>query len=196
MRILKVSRNITQGTLKGILAAFKKGKVLALPTDTVYGFAGDARNSKTLQQIFQIKERDFKKPIAVFVRNIAMAKRFARVSSLQEKFLERVWPGKVTAVLESTHTLPKILEKDGKIGLRMPHHKLLSMVLAEYPWPLAQTSANIAGFPSIMSGMEIAKVFAKRKYKPDLVIDAGRLKTSKPSTVVDLTGPTQRIIRK
>lgn len=196
MRILKVSHTIEEGTLKKILAALKKGNVLAFPTDTVYGFVGDARNPKTLRKIFQIKQRDLKKPIGIFVKDITMAKRFAKVSLLQEKFLKKVWPGKVTAVLASKHKLPKILEKEGKIGLRVPNYKLLGIVFAEYPWPLAQTSANIAESPSIMNGKRIATVFAKRKHKPDLVIDAGKLETSKPSTVVDLTGPTQRIIRK
>ena len=90
-----------------IVQELKRGKMVVSPTDTVYGLLVDATNRRAVKKVFQVKGREKGKPLPVFVKDIAMAKRFACVSKEQEKFLKTAWPGKVTVVLKSRERLPK-----------------------------------------------------------------------------------------
>ncbi|HEX9722381.1 MAG TPA: L-threonylcarbamoyladenylate synthase [Candidatus Paceibacterota bacterium] len=176
--------------------AIQKGKVVVCPTDTVYGLTADATSKKAVQRVFQIKGREKGKPLPVFVKDIAMAKRLAKISKGQEAFLQKVWPGKVTAVLESKGRLPKVLEREGKVALRIPKNELVRDLLQKLNRPLTGTSANVSSQPSCSSAQEVMAQFAQRKHKPDLVIDGGRLRKSKPSQIVDITGKKMRILRR
>ncbi|XOA42624.1 MAG: L-threonylcarbamoyladenylate synthase [Candidatus Nealsonbacteria bacterium] len=174
----------------------KKGGVVVCPTDTVYGLIADAKNKNAVKKIFKIKKRVLKKPLPVFVKDLKMARSLADINRTQEKILKKVWPGKVTAVLKAKSTnLPiGILSKDKKIGLRMPRYKLLNLLLEKLNYPLAQTSANISRKKASTKIREIVKQFKKQKYQPDLILDAGNLKPSLSSTVIDLTN--FKILRK
>ncbi|XOB46669.1 MAG: L-threonylcarbamoyladenylate synthase [Candidatus Nealsonbacteria bacterium] len=174
----------------------KKGGVVVCPTDTVYGLIADAKNKNAVKKIFKIKKRVLKKPLPVFVKDLKMARSLADINKTQEKILKKVWPGKVTAVLKAKSTnLPiGILSKDKKIGLRMPRYKLLNLLLEKLNYPLAQTSANISRKKASTKIREIVKQFKKEKYQPDLILDAGNLKPSLSSTVIDLTN--FKILRK
>ena len=182
--------------LKEAARSLRKGNVLACPTDTVYGFVADATNAKAVRKIFRIKGREKGKPIPIFVKDIAMAKSLAKIGKSQESFLKKVWPGKVTVVLESKNKLSKELGTAKTIGLRQPKYKFLNLLLEVYGKPLTGTSANLSGTPSLSDSKEIITQFQNRKYKPDLVLDAGVLRKSKPSKVVDITGTKHIILRK
>lgn len=182
--------------MKVLVQALKKGKVLACPTDTVYGLIADATNKKAVGKVLLIKGREKTKSLPIFVKDIGMAKKFAKVSPLQEKFLRKVWPGKVTVVLESRGILPKETGTQESIGLRIPNHALVSQILEAFQRPLTGTSANLSGMPSLSDSKEVIAQFGARKYQPDLVIDAGGLAKAKPSKVVDITGTRHKILRK
>src|SRR3989338_6173736 len=185
MQIWKLERG--ERFAKKAVSALKKGKVLVCPTDTVYGLIADAANKRALRKVFQIKQRSPNKPLPLFVRNIDMAKKLAKVRPLQERFLKKAWPGKVTAVLES--------KTKGTIGLRIPKHPFIQNLLQIFPRPVTGTSANIAGKEPTRSIEEVVSQFAKRKHKPDIVIDAGTLPFSKHSKVVDITGKEKKTLR-
>lgn len=196
MQILKVSSKNLKKILKRTIEVIKKRGVVVCPTDTVYGLIADAKNKNAVKKIFKIKKRPLKKPLPVFVRDLKMARNLADINKTQEKILKKVWPGKVTAVLKAKSTnLPiGILSKDKKIGLRMPRYKLLNLLLEKLNYPLAQTSANISRKKASTKIREIVKQFKKQKYQPDLILDAGNLKPSLSSTVIDLTN--FKILRK
>ena len=179
------------------VAALKKGCVLICPTDTVYGLVADAQNSEAVKKLFSIKKRQKDKPIPLFVKDIAAAKKLAFITKEQEAFLKQVWPGKTTVVLKRRKTtLPRILFGRKKtIGLRIPDHPLISFLLKELNRPLTGTSANISGRPPSTSIREITKQFAGQKEQPDLVIDEGILPRSASSKVVDITGKKPKILR-
>jgi len=176
--------------------ALEEGKVIVCPTDTVYGLIADATNKKAVERVLIIKGRKEIKPLPIFVKDISMAKKFAKVSPLQERFLRKVWPGKVTAVLESRGLLPKETGTQESIGLRIPKHKLVRLILQKVKLPLTGTSANLSGEPPLSDSKEIFRQFQNRKHKPDVVLDAGILPKSKPSEVIDITGAKQIILRK
>ena len=176
--------------------ALLKGKVLVCPTDTVYGLLADATSKKAVQKVFLVKGREKGKPLPIFVKDIAMAKTLAKVSPLKEKYMKKVWPGKVTLVLKSRGVLPRETGTAQRIGLRIPKHTFVQQLLKKVNKPLTGTSANLAGKQPLVSAAEVAGVFKKRKHKPDIVIDAGRLPGSRPSKVVDMSGGKTKILRK
>ena len=134
----------------------------------------------------------------MFVKNIAMAKQFAEIHKNQEKFLKKVWPGKVTVILKRKNP-PKLAKELGAIktlGIRIPNHDLMQSILRKLNRPLAQTSVNISNKPAMARVQDMVELFSEKKYKPDLVIDAGVLPQSLPSKVIDYTGKTQKVLRK
>jgi len=197
MRILKVDKKNLRKVVIITEKSIKKGEVILCPTDTVYGILADATNKKAVERVFQIKKRSRGKPTPIFVKDIKMAKKLAFVDKKQEKFLKIVWPSKITVVLKSRNVLPKILFGRTKtIGLRIPDYKLVNNLLLKLNRPLTGTSANISGKPASTKIEEVIEQFEKEKIKPDLILDAGNLKPSSPSKVIDLTGEKIKILRR
>ena len=206
MTVWEINPKNFEAVVKKAVYALQKGKVLACPTDTVYGLLADAANRKAVGKVLLIKGREKRKPLPIFVKDIGMAKRLARVRTSQERYMRKVWPGKVTVVLESRGILPaspKLQRGEPKetgtqesIGLRIPKHKLVQAILQKVKTPLTGTSANLSGEPPLSDSKEIIEQFSKRKYQPDILIDAGKLPFSRPSKVIDMTGVKPIIIRK
>lgn len=208
MEIIKVSPGNFKKTVEMSAIAIKEGKVLVCPTDTVYGLLADATNEKAIEKLFKIKKRPKEKPIPIFVKDIKIAKQFAKISEGQEKFLKKIWPGKVTAVLKRKNKLPKILFGNKRtIGLRIPNYKLVNDLLEKSNFPLTGTSANISGNSPSTKIQEVIRQFKDKKgpaftggrrvggVQPDLILDAGNLESSLPSTVIDLTKKPPKILR-
>lgn len=195
MRILKVNQKNLKEVIETALQLIKEGKVIICPTDTVYGLICDATNMKAVKGLLKIKRRPKNKPIPIFVKNLKMAKKFAKIGKNQEKILKEVWPGKVIAVLKVKGRFPKgIVCQRGKIGLRIPKYKLLNKILNKFKGPLAQTSANLTGKLTPAAIEDILNQFENKKYQPDMAIDAGRL-SGKPSKVIDLTAQPFKVLR-
>jgi len=185
MKILKVR---SENLIKKVSEFLKEGKVLISPTDTVYGLLADATNEKAVKKIFKIKKRKRNKPIPIFVSDLKEAKKIAYISLKEEKFLKKVWPGKVTVILKRKNNLPRFLfSREETIGLRIPKYHLLNKVLKKTKLPLTGTSANISGLSHSTKLKDIISQFKEEKFQPDVVIDGGDLKSSRPSTVVSLS---------
>ena len=202
MSILKVNQRNLKTIVKITVKSIKQGKVVVCPTDTVYGLLADATNEKAIKKLLKIKKRRTQKPIPVFVNDLKTAKRLAQINKNQEKFLRKVWPGKVTTVLKRKNKLPKILFTGKKtIGLRIPKYKLVQDLFKKLNCPLTGTSANISGKPASNNIKEIINQFKNQPSAKnsggqlDLIINAGNLPKSKPSTVLDLTIWPPKILR-
>ena len=193
MKIISVA---TENSVQEASKALLKGKVLVCPTDTVYGLLADATSKKAVGKVFKIKGRKEGKPLPIFVKDIAMAKTLAKVSFLQEKYMKKVWSGKVTLVLESKGMLPRETGTAERIGLRIPKHWFVQAVLKEVKRPLTGTSANLAEKPSLFESKKVIAQFQKRKHRPDIIINAGKLPYPRPSKVLDITGIKPKILRK
>ena len=196
MFVLKIKENNSKSIVRLTGKSIKGGKVIVFPTDTVYGLIADAANKKAVEKIFKMKKRAKEKPLPIFVKDIKMAKKFAYINKDQVDFLKKSWPGKITAVLKRKPSKTKIYGLDEKtIALRVPKYKLITELFKRTNFPLAETSVNISNQPPITEIKEIVKHFKKIKLQPDLIIDAGNLKPSKPSTVIDLTQKKPKILR-
>ena len=186
MKILKIKKQNLNKIIQETVKSIKNGQVVICPTDTVYGLICDATNKKSVNKLFKIKRRPAKKAIPVFVKDIKMAKKLASIDKTQEAFLKKIWPGKTTVVLKS---------KNQTIGLRVPKYKLINQLLLITKIPLTGTSANISGKPASTKIKDILKQFKGQKHQPDLVLDAGNLKKSEPSIVIDITVWPPKILR-
>lgn len=196
MRILKINKKNFQEIVRLATKAIKEGKIIICPTDTVYGLIADATNKKTVGKIFTIKRRQKRKAIPIFVKDLKMAKKLARIDKVQEEFLRKAWPGKTTVILKSKKLRMRIygISKD-RIGLRIPNYKIINLLLQKLNFPLTGTSANISGNPPSGNIKKVLRQLKNKRNEPNLVIDAGNLPKSKPSTVIDLTVQPPKILR-
>lgn len=176
--------------------AVLEGKVVVVPTDTVYGLVADATNGKAVRKVFQIKGRPQGKPLPIFIKDVAAAKRLAKVSLAQERRLRKSWPGKVTFVLKSRGKLARETGTRESIGLRVPGYPLVLRILQKTRRPLTGTSVNLAGKKPLSDGWNVVRVFQGRRHRPALLVDAGTLPFSRPSKVLDITKEKPSVVRK
>lgn len=177
------------------------GKVIALPTDTVYGLACSANDQVAIQKLYEIKGRHEEKPVAVCVSSIAQLKYYSEADHLADDLLCRLLPGAVTLILNKSKHLNNPFLNHGiqKIGLRIPDYEFIQSVSAKFLEPIALTSANKSGADSTLDVYEFQNLWPYL----DAVFDGGHLgdmendmKQRCASTVVDLSIPgVYKIIR-
>jgi len=196
MKIIKFKKIDTKEIIDKTINVLKNGGIVVFPTDTIYGLLADATNKKAVDKLFQIKKRDFKKPLPIFVSDISVARNLAILGSKEEDFLKKNWPGQITVVLKRKKTNKEIYgTKKDTIALRIPDFPLLNEVLKKINRPLTGTSANISGKHHCSSIKEAVEQF-RDKYKPDFVVDFGLLPSRKPSKIIDLTSFPPKVLRR
>ena len=169
-----------------------QGKMVAFPTDTVYGLGVSAFNPQGIDQLYEVKERENRKAIAVLLSSPAeLAKVTSAMSDLALRLAERLWPGPLTLVVPRHPDLPDNLSPLPTIGVRMPDHPLALALIAR-TGPLAVTSANLSGGENTSTAQE---VFAQLSGRIPLILDGGRTPGGLPSTVVDCTKEDLVILR-
>jgi L-threonylcarbamoyladenylate synthase len=168
---------------KIIVPILSSGGIGIFPTDTLYGLVGSALNKKAVERIYKLRKRDLKKPMIVLIPSISDLKIFGvKISSQQKKMLEKLWPGKISVVLDCSLKKIKYLHRGTKtLAFRLPKEKWLLNFL-EKNGPLVAPSANIAGNKPSETCREAKKYFGD---KIDFYVGKGKLK-SKPSTLVRL----------
>jgi L-threonylcarbamoyladenylate synthase len=197
MKIIKInSQNPEIEIVQQAADIVRRGAAIIYPTDTVYGLGVNALRINSIERLFKIKKRPESKPVPVMVKDIEMAKKLAFVDRKKEKILEAVWPGPVTVVLEKKQIVPDVLTAGQKtIGLRIPDCLFTQVLMENLEGPITVTSANFSGEPPLNSSMEVIKIFNKAYPRPGLILDAGELPPSLPSTVLDLTSSQPKITR-
>ena len=196
MDILKINpRNFEKFLIK-IIENLKNGNVIVCPTDTVYGLIGDATNKKAVDKIFKIKERSVNKPLPIFVKDIKRAKKIAWIDKKQEEFLKKNWPGKTTVVLKRKKDKKIYGLAEKTIALRIPDYQLINLILEKNNLILIGTSANLSNQPASTKIKQVINQFKDNDFQPDLIIDVGNLKLSRPSKVIDLTGSKIKVLRR
>lgn len=193
-----LDRQLNAEAIKEANDLLAKGKVVALPTDTIYGIACLVENNAALSKLTEIKNRDPQaKFFAICVNNLNEIYKWSKVT-VDRQVLSDLLPGAVTVVFERSELLNKNLNPSNNlIGIRIPSDGFVHS-LTYLNSPLALTSANLSGEPSAGSVQEFRKLWPKL----DAIFDGGQLNNgSDPfrlgSTVVDLSVPNKfRIIRK
>lgn len=172
------------------------GGVIIYPTDTFYCLGANAFNAEALERVFNIKERSFLKPLPILIKNFIWAEELAEITRANKERLKKIWPGEVTAILPKKNIVFGTLTARLKtVGMRIADYKFTDQLLGKFGYPITSTSASVAGMSATGDIEQIKRVFKDRYKKPDLIIDAGILRKSDPSSVIDLTASKPRILK-
>lgn len=165
------------------IESLKKGNVIAIPTETVYGLAGNAFAESSVNKIFKIKNRPSFNPLIVHIPNPKYINKIAQnIPKIAQKLSKHFWPGPLTLVLEKQKHISDIVTA-GKptVAVRVPNHKLTLDLLSKLPFPLVAPSANPFGFTSPTSADHVNEYFAD---KIDLILDGGVSLKGIESTII------------
>ena len=174
----------------------QKGKVICFGTDTVYGVAVDAMNSKAVEGLYKLKKRDKNKPIAIFLKNLESAKKLFIFNDLASAIVEKYMPGDITVILKTTDFAKKILAKNLNnndndfIGFRIIDSYFVQKLFEKYNGILAVSSANEASQNPCIS----ASLVKKNLKNLDLLI-AGKKTSKLSSTIVKIVDNELTLIR-
>jgi L-threonylcarbamoyladenylate synthase len=183
-----------QAAVRRAVELLRAGEVVALPTETVYGLAANALNSKAVSRIYEIKGRPAHNPIIVHLASTEMAKRcVAEWSPIAEKLARSFWPGPLTMVLPRAAEIPDIVTAGGNtVGVRWPSHPFIQEVIRACDFPLAAPSANLSNQISPTNAEHVSR---QLDGKIPLVVDGGQSQVGIESSVVDLSVEPPRLLR-
>ena len=197
----------TQRDLKPIVEtaaeSLRVGRLVVLPTETVYGLGAALASETALNRLFAVKGRDPANPFAIAVSGLEMLEDLlANLTEGQKRLPRRVWPGPVTIVLPvdpDEHFLQRLPQtaqsavySNGHVGFRVPNHPFTLDVIKKLDQPIVLTSANRSGQGESANGDEIANSLGP---EVELIVEDGPAKNDKPSTVVLLEGRNAKILR-
>ena len=165
----------------------RAGAVIAFPTDTLYGVGARATDQDAVTRLYQLKRRPSGQPMVWLVTDRAQVERFAVVSAAAKDLMARFWPGPLTLVLPARE--PTTV---ATIAVRAPDHAVPIALLRALSEPIASSSANPAGQPP---PVDADQVIAGLGGDLELVLDSGPSRIGRPSTILDLSGATPRVLR-
>lgn len=184
--------------LPGAAAHLLAGRVLAYPTETVYGFGSSIQNNG-LAALRAIKSRDAGKPFLLLIADIAMLDSLGMaLHGVSARFAARFWPGPLTLILSGgTPVDPALRGPRGEVAVRLTSHPGAQRLLQALGAPMTSTSANRAGLPPARTAQEIVAQWAPDVARGELlVLDGGRQANVEPSAIVDCVGVVPRLVRK
>lgn len=180
-----------------------QGKLVAFPTETVYGVAASALDEQAVAHLLAVKGRALGHALTLAIRSASEARDFVpNMSLLAQRLARRCWPGPITLVLDDSHPeslvkrLPESIRQavapQGTIGLRVPGHAMILDVLRMLAGPLVLSSANQSGAPDAKTAREVLDALGPEL---DLVLDDGPCRFGQPSSVVRIEGNQYRLLR-
>jgi L-threonylcarbamoyladenylate synthase len=195
MKVLK-EKNIS---IEEIVNSLKNGEVIVYPTETSYGLGADASNEQAVNRIFKIKKRQAGKSMLVVMPDIEMAKKYVEWTPKLDELATKYWPGPLTIVAklkENTGLASGVInDADKTLAFRVSAHPLVKEIAKSLNAPLVSTSANISAQDDPYDAQEIEIVFNKEDQKPDIIIDAGSLPETSPTTIVKILNGQAVVLR-
>ena len=187
-------KNIYSNIYKPNLSNLKKAKkklennnIIATPTETVYGLAGNAYSSTSVRKIFKLKKRPIYNPLIIHYDSIKNLKKDAILNEDFLKLYKSYCPGPITFILKkkiNSRVSEFATAKKKTIAVRFPKHKVIKKLLSAIKFPLAAPSANISSKLSPTTAEDVVDEFGK---KINFVLDGGQCKVGIESTILDLT---------
>ncbi len=172
----------------------KAGEVVAVPTETVYGLAGDATNSNAIKKIFEAKGRPADNPLIVHIASLEMLDGIVREFNADAKKLaEAFWPGPLTIIMPKGDKVCKETTAGlDSVGVRMPANEVARKIISLSGVPFSAPSANLSGKPSPTSAKDVLE---DMNGKIPLIIDGGESDAGVESTVISVLESTPVILR-
>ncbi|HLI34527.1 MAG TPA: L-threonylcarbamoyladenylate synthase [Terriglobia bacterium] len=192
--ILKVEGSRLEYALECATRLITDGKVVAFPTDTVYGLGADPFNLSAVAEVFRVKGRAFNRPLPLLVSSIDQAIELTNdPPRLFFDLAAKYWPGPLTLVVPASKLIPlKVTGNTGNVGLRWPRAPLAVALIAAAGRPLTGTSANLSDHHVCKTAAEVDEQIGHRL---PLILDGGSTGSDEASTVVDLAGERPRVLR-
>ncbi|MBR6473927.1 MAG: threonylcarbamoyl-AMP synthase [Lachnospiraceae bacterium] len=186
--------NLAPSDLREAAEFIREGKLVAFPTETVYGLGGNAYDSTASARIYAAKGRPSDNPLIVHISEFEEIKPLVKeLPDVAKALADRFWPGPLTMILDKSDAIPK--ETTGgldTVAIRMPSHIIANMLIKEAGVPIAAPSANASGRPSTTKAEHVIEDLSGRI---DMIIDGGSSDIGLESTIVDLTVKPALILR-
>jgi len=189
----KLSSSIRQ-QVKQAISILKQGGIVAFPTDTVYGLGACISIPQAVERVYQVKGRPRSMALPLLLADKSQIGEVAYpVPPIAWLLAAKFLPGALTMVLPRAKSVPDIVTGGGAtVAVRIPAHPIPVALIQGVGAPIVGTSANLSGMPSSLTAEE---VYAQLGDRVDLIIDGGRCRSGKESTIVDLTGETPMVLR-
>ncbi len=186
--------NQPSNAIEQAINTLKQGSVIGLPTETVYGLAGDIDNPEAIRSIFRIKNRPFFDPLIVHSFSIAEARKLTTAwNPIAEVLANRFWPGPLTLVMPKADRISDLITSGLQtVGIRIPRHPMAIELLRKYGIPLAAPSANKFGKTSPTTAEHVRTEFINEEL---FVLDGGSCEVGLESTVLSVIGKKIQILR-
>lgn len=174
----------------------QNGDVILYPTDTLYALGAAIDCPHALERIYSIKERDPKKSVSFIVADMDMAREYIELTPLAGILAKKFLPGPLTLIVDQKEYPRNVkVSDDGSIGMRIPNNPFCLAVARKLGRPFTTTSANISNKTTERSVPKILAQLGAHSKNILLVVDAGELPTSEPSTVIDVRGEIPIFLR-
>ena len=176
-----------------IINTLKDGKLVIMPTDTIYGIIGDATNEDVINKVYEVKERPHDKPLLILVSNLSMLHELVtEIPKETEKIINKFWPGPLTILFKKSSKVSDALTANSAlVAIRMPNDKRLLNIMNHLNRPLISTSANISSHDAITNPNQLEE---KMKEKIDLIVDEGTV-NNEASTLITIVNGKIEILR-
>lgn len=180
--------------LKAPAEAIKQGKLVLFPTETVYGIGANALDEEAVKKIYIAKGRASDNPLIAHIANLEMLKKLVmEVGKVEEKLIEKFWPGPLTIVFKKKTVVPDVITGGlDTVAIRMPSNIIAHKLIEYSNCPIAAPSANISGKPS---GTQVEDVIGELDGKVEYVIDGGKVDIGVESTVIRVIDGVVHILR-
>ena len=180
--------------LESAVEELQCGRLVAFPTDTVYGVGAHGFLSAAVQSLYKVKERPGHLPIPLLLADTATVDLLCKeIPPVVWRIVERFWPGGLSLVLHRASTVPDAVTAGGPtVAVRVPDQPMVRELARRLGAPLAATSANLHGQPASVTADEVQSVVGECV---SLILDGGRCPGGMASTVLDMTVAPPRILR-
>lgn len=183
------------GVNVGLAADYlRQGKLVAMPTETVYGLAARAADSKAVTSVFAAKNRPSFDPLILHIGDLALLDEWVlHVPEKARRLLEKVWPGPLTLLLPKSEKVSDLITSGNPgVAIRMPAHELALQLLKELGEPVVAPSANPFGYVSPTTAEHVEQQLGN---KVDYILDGGPTRIGLESTIVSFMSDTPEILR-
>ena len=170
----------------------RQGGLIAYPTDSCYALGCERANARGAERLRGIRGVDERHRLTLMCRDLAEMARYALMDDAQFKLMKSVTPGSYTFILRARREVPRRLTRKKTIGVRVPGHPVAHALLAELGEPMLSATLLLPGQEVPFS--QAGEIRSRLEHELDLVIDGGAC-GSEPSTVIDLTEGTPRVLR-
>ena len=187
-------QNPQQRLINRVSEVLEKGGLIAYPTDTFYGMGANCLSEDAIRKVYLLKKRDLSKPISVIIADLSELEELVEdIPPIFKPLSSEFWPGPLTVVFRASEKLPEILLGHSRsIGVRYPDFKWVRALVRHAGLPITATSANFSDKAEIRDPKCVREDFSG---KIDLIVDGGLTPGLKPSTVIDISSGSAKILR-